>query len=567
MNLHRTIAKRDVEEVRKALAAGADPNARDATGRTPLLAAIEGDQLEVFQLLLEAGADVHAGEAGERFAGDGVLTPLGLASAYGRRDMAERLLARGAKADFGPDERIGALRVRPPLAAVVHQQYRVASPLIALLISAGADPNRFLDVGTTILDRALVWNDRRVVEALRKAGARTAAELRAAGAPGVPTYERLADAARYGDLAAIQRLAGAGADPNAPDASGASPLRLAASGGHAAAFEALLAAGARLDQGASGGWTLLTYAADGGSLEIVRRLLAAGFKVDGKAPPTPPGGAGRSAKASAKHPNWHTPLMAACRHGRLEMARLLLESGADPEAKHGTLTPLKWAKQARHKEVVALLESAGSINFDRDPSKEAVRNFPGSAETESFVAVLALLQELTGRKPQTWSKRKGVFVVEIGEKSWARAAARYGLPAPPEAPEEARSAAIQDLESRLQDEVFKLGGQFLQHDAPRFLLFPTTDPYAPLVACGTNGINAGRDTEAVVEWLRNMARRNPFRLTGCGFDWLAGRFLGEVQGALALAEEMIAFCPDVEGPAAELAAELESTRRLYFWWD
>ena len=46
-------------DVRRLLAAGADVAARDQKGRTALLAATQGNHVEVARVLIEAGADVN----------------------------------------------------------------------------------------------------------------------------------------------------------------------------------------------------------------------------------------------------------------------------------------------------------------------------------------------------------------------------------------------------------------------------------------------------------------------------------------------------------------------------
>ena len=77
--------------VRALLQAGADPNLRDtAVNRwTPLVHAIHKHQNQAARLLLEAGAEVEAPEGGG-------ATPLIFASAYGNAEMVRELLARGA---------------------------------------------------------------------------------------------------------------------------------------------------------------------------------------------------------------------------------------------------------------------------------------------------------------------------------------------------------------------------------------------------------------------------------------------------------------------------------------
>jgi hypothetical protein len=112
------------------------------------------------------------------------------------------------------------------------------------------------------------------------------------------------------------------------------------------------------------------------------------------------------------------------------------------------------------------------------------------------------------------------------------------------------------------------------------ILLPTADKYAALLACGTNGINKGHDTETVIAWLREMETENPFRLGGCGHDFLHGRFTGSIKDAEALAARMIEFCPDIADqahaslrrmPRAEqvraIARDMTKTGWFGFWWD
>ena len=54
----------DLEAVETLLEAGADPNAADDHGVTPLMRACENASVEVTRALLEAGADANAAQTG-----------------------------------------------------------------------------------------------------------------------------------------------------------------------------------------------------------------------------------------------------------------------------------------------------------------------------------------------------------------------------------------------------------------------------------------------------------------------------------------------------------------------
>ena len=135
-----------------------------------------------------------------------------------------------------------------------------------------------------------------------------------------------------------------GADPNARDAQGQTPLTLALRYENAKAAEALLAApGVQVDAANSVGETPLMLAALRGRLDLMRRLIERGAAVDraGWTPlhyaasgPEPKAVAmllDRGAKIEAVAPNGSTPLMMAARYGSEDGVKLLLDRGADPK--------------------------------------------------------------------------------------------------------------------------------------------------------------------------------------------------------------------------------------------
>ena len=89
-DLHEAAKKKDVEAVKVLLKAGADVNARDKDGGTPLYAAVFWGHVELVKLLLEAGANVNAKGIG----GD---TPLHLAAIQGNVGAVKVLREAGAK--------------------------------------------------------------------------------------------------------------------------------------------------------------------------------------------------------------------------------------------------------------------------------------------------------------------------------------------------------------------------------------------------------------------------------------------------------------------------------------
>ena len=79
----------DLLKVRELLAAGADPDARDEEGRTPLFSAVLGGSIGLVGLLLESGADVNARDHQG-------FSALHFAAQEDLPEMARLLLAKGA---------------------------------------------------------------------------------------------------------------------------------------------------------------------------------------------------------------------------------------------------------------------------------------------------------------------------------------------------------------------------------------------------------------------------------------------------------------------------------------
>lgn len=116
----------DVNLVRLALDHGADVNAVDARGRTPLMYAAISDfaPLDAAKLLIARGADVNA-RSQHKDSGDSGRTALDLATLRGRTPMVDLLIASGATGT--PT----SARVVPPQpAATIHAAIQRSLPLL-----------------------------------------------------------------------------------------------------------------------------------------------------------------------------------------------------------------------------------------------------------------------------------------------------------------------------------------------------------------------------------------------------------------------------------------------------
>jgi uncharacterized protein len=139
------------------------------------------------------------------------------------------------------------------------------------------------------------------------------------------------DAAEAGDLSEVQRLVGG--DPRLLNAkgrwSGSTPLMLASRAGRAEVMRWLVDRGAAVGERSNNGYTALSLASSRGHTPVVRLLL------EGGADPT------------FVHAFGSSPLIEACKEGRLEALRCLLDHpSAAATINHrdsGGTTALYWA--------------------------------------------------------------------------------------------------------------------------------------------------------------------------------------------------------------------------------
>jgi ankyrin repeat protein/mono/diheme cytochrome c family protein len=210
--------------VKLLLEHGADPNATNVLGASPLMAAAAAGDLDSARALIEAGADVNAKPAMDPigFAWGGGRTPLMWAAFRGDEALAKLLLARGAKVDeftvggsaltqAAWSGRLNVARLLVEAGAQVNHRDLVAnytplhwaassersSPaLVEFLLAHGADPNaeggqpvdNFLGATQTPLSLARNRGETPIVQALLRAGAKDGPNpvRRAAAADGTP---------------------------------------------------------------------------------------------------------------------------------------------------------------------------------------------------------------------------------------------------------------------------------------------------------------------------------------------------------------------------------------------
>jgi len=235
-------------------------------------AAYDGN-IEAVKQHLAAGTDVNAKDKNG-------FTPLHRAAEEGHKEIAELLIANGA--DVNAKDEFGWT----PLHYATANGHKEVTEL---LIAKGADLNVKEENGTTPLDQA----EGETADLLRKHGGKSGAE------------DSIYVAARVGNIEAVKQHLAAGADVNAKNRGGVTPLLMAADKGHKEIAELLISKGADVRRG------------------------------------------------------YVTPLHRAAYHGHKEIVELLIVAGADVNVKGSDGTPLDWANRYNHPATADLLRKHG----------------------------------------------------------------------------------------------------------------------------------------------------------------------------------------------------------------
>jgi hypothetical protein len=377
-----------------------------------------------------------------------------------------------------------------------------------------------------------------------------------------PKEDALLKAATAGNVAKIKQLLAGGAPIEARDVNRKTPVMLAVDGGHVEAFRALVDAGADLHATAFRQLDLLEVAARNGNLDIVRFLLERGLPVNGHWQPV---------NEAIRKMGHDTPLIQAVDNAHVEVLRVLLEAGADRNAKYNGQTALQIAKERlrdedyaeqkqQYQEIAALLGEAPAKGAR--PAKANARDVAGFAKNARRPEYLQL-RKLLGEQckdARPWSPMPDHGRPATNVVSFTLADCK-------------RQKAIDDLqrEARQAGCHLVLGEPWTAGEDATLVLFPTDDKLAVVAAVGSEGGNYGVSTARIITWLETLDAENPFHLVYCDHESVGGTFLGPVKAAKKLAGRMIQFCPSCldDGPedAEELALDLQKRKSFLLRWD
>jgi ankyrin repeat protein len=299
-DLYAAIRNNDLTKLKSLVRGGANVNVADRLGETPLMYAAVVGSPEAMKFLLDQGADVNA----QTQSGATALI-------WSATDLAKvRLLL-----DHGAN--VNAATKRKRTALLVAAMSNRSAPIVRLLIARGADVQATDFVKTTTLRAAALGNDTETIRIMVDAGV----DVNAGDLPGITPL--MMAAGWSGNLPAVKILLAKGAKVNAVSA----PVMGLPSKNGPSEFGLL---------------TPLLMAAPFGPPELIRVLLDAGADVN------------------AKDVRGMTPLMLALATDRQDRAiiGMLLEHGADPQIKsHLNETAVDWAHRTGLRPGLELLKA------------------------------------------------------------------------------------------------------------------------------------------------------------------------------------------------------------------
>lgn len=320
--VHRRLVDARNRIISLLVAAGASPDARDRQGRTPLHEAVQCGRETAVRALMVAGANVTAVRKGG-------LTALHDAARLGHVKIAELLLDGGAD----PHAMSKSQRTAVTLAIEAYQP-----AILKLIMERGMIAKGSQKPDAALLPRVAAWDRPDIVEMLIQRGA------------DVNDPIVLVRAAEAGWPDVVKCLLANGACVTS------AALCRAGVRGHGEVFDLLLSEGGA-DRGSDLEGVTLHSAVLRGSYEMVEWMIKLGADVNARS------------DCTFERRSWGSALHLAAREGHGRIARLLIRSGAEVNAEcqnfidgetESIETPITVAIQNGHTGIAELLASSGS---------------------------------------------------------------------------------------------------------------------------------------------------------------------------------------------------------------
>ncbi|XP_071115623.1 ankyrin-1-like [Haliotis cracherodii] len=353
-----------------------DINSRGCKKRTPVMAAALHGHKEVVELLVVEGADVSlVSERGANI--------LHLASQGGDVEVVKYILSQDM---VGINSR-GWMKRTPVMVAALHGHKEV----VELLVSEGADVSLVNIVGNNILHTACRAGDVEVVKYV------LSQDMVRINSRGWKKRTPVMVAALHGHKEVVELLVGEGADVSLVSERSENILHLASRGGHVEVVKYVLSqdkVGINCKEWI--GWTPVMLAAGNGHREVVELLVSKGYSM------------------SLVNKRGDSILHCACRGGEVEMVKYILSHDMEDMNSRGwkKMTPVMAAAENRHKEVVELLVSEGTVFSILSYGRDSVLHTAcrgGDVEVVKYV----LSQDMVGINSRGWKKRTPVMAAAL----------------------------------------------------------------------------------------------------------------------------------------------------------